>query len=222
MRTNDNYQRERFIEQNLPLVHSLAHRYTGRGIEYDDLFAAGSLGLVKAYDGFDESKGYSFSTYAVPVILGEIRRLFRDGGAVKVSRSLKELALSINRERAKLESALNRAPTVNELSERLNVTPEEIAAASDAALPPVSLTGSDDDGGKVTDIPDGMSEDKLIDSIALSQAISGLNSRDKELIRLRYFCDMTQAKTAKLLGMTQVSVSRREKAVLGELRQNLH
>lgn len=221
MLTNDKIQREQYIEQNLPLVHSLAHRYTGRGVEYDDLFAAGSLGLVKAYDGFDESKGFSFSTYAVPVILGEIRRLFRDGGAVKVSRSLKELALSINRERAKLESELNREPTLSELSRRLNVPPEEIAAASDAALPPVSLTGSDDDGNKVADIPDGSNEERLIDKIALSQALDGLSDRDKELIRLRYFCDMTQAKTAKLLGMTQVSVSRQEKALLGTLRQNL-
>lgn len=221
MLVNDTTQRERFFEQNLPLVHSLAHRYTGRGVEYDDLFAAGSLGLVKAYNGFDESKGFSFSTYAVPVILGEIRRLFRDGGAVKVSRTLKELALSINRERAKLESALGREPTLSELSARLNVPPEEIAAASDASLPPVSLTGSDDDGGKVADIPDGTSEERLIDSIALSQAIDALSDKDNELIRLRYFCDMTQAKTAKLLGMTQVSVSRREKALLVALRQNL-
>lgn len=221
MLKDDYMQRERFIEQNLPLVHSLAHRYTGRGVEYDDLFAAGSLGLVKAYNGFDNSKGFSFSTYAVPVILGEIRRLFRDGGAVKVSRSLKELALSINRERAKLEAELNREPTLSELSSRLNVPPEEIAAASDAALPPVSLTGSDDDSNKVIDIPDSSTEEQLINKIALFQALSGLNDRDKELIKLRYFCDMTQAKTAKLLGMTQVSVSRREKALLCTLRQKL-
>ena len=221
MQTQNITQCEQFIEQNLPLVHSLAHRYTGRGVEYDDLFAAGSLGLVKAYNGFDKSKGFSFSTYAVPVILGEIRRLFRDGGAVKVSRSLKELALSINRERATLQAQLNREPTIGELSGRLNVPPEEIAAASDAALSPVSLTLSSDDSSKIADIPDGTSEERLIDKIALSQALDGLDDKDRELIRLRYFCDMTQAKAAKLLGMTQVSVSRREKALLSSLRQKL-
>ena len=127
--------RDRFIEENLGLVHSLCRRFAGRGIEYDDLYQAGCIGLIKATDAFDEQRGLCFSTYAVPVIMGEIRRLFRDGGAVKVSRSVKELGLKISREKQIMEQKLCREPTVSELAERLGVSPEEITEAMCAAQP---------------------------------------------------------------------------------------
>ena len=132
----DTRTRDSFIESNLPLVHSLCKRFVGRGIEYDDLYQAGCIGLIKAADGFDESRGLCFSTYAVPVILGEIRRMFRDGGSVKVSRSLKELSLKISRVKPLLELKLSREPTVGELAAELCVTPEEITEAHlDLSLP---------------------------------------------------------------------------------------
>ena len=118
--------REEFIEKNLPLVHSICKRFTGRGIEYDDLYQAGCIGLIKATDNFEESKGFAFSTYAVPVIMGEVRRLFRDGGSIKVSRSVKELYLKIMRETEILEQTLNREPTISELAEKMGVSCESI------------------------------------------------------------------------------------------------
>ncbi len=207
--------RDEFINANLPLVHSLANRFRGRGIEYEELFSAGSVGLVKAYDNFDESRGLCFSTYAVPVILGEIKRLFRDGGTVKMSRSLKELSLKAARARDELSKSGNE-PTVNDIAEYLGVSPEDAAEAVAASLPPVSLTCAED-GGEY-DLPDESREDALIDKLALRQCLSGLSEEDRRLITLRYFRDMTQLQTAQTLGMTQVQVSRRERKILSELR----
>ena len=144
--------RAEFIEKNLGLVHSCAGRFKGRGIEYDDLFSAGCMGLVKAYDGFDGSRGLCFSTYAVPVILGEIKKLFRDGGTVKVSRSLKELSLKISAVRERCVKETGQEPTVSQLAERLDVTPEQVADAMSAAMPALSLTPvSDEDGSREFD-----------------------------------------------------------------------
>ena len=137
-------ERDRFIEDNLGLVHSLCKRFAGRGIEYDDLYQAGCIGLIKAADAFDEQRGLCFSTYAVPVIMGEIRRLFRDGGSVKVSRSVKELGLKINREKQLLEQRFCREPTVTELAEAVGVSAEDITEAMCALQPTVSLTREDD------------------------------------------------------------------------------
>lgn len=215
-------EREKFLSDNLLLVHSLAHRYTGRGVEYDDLYSAGCVGLIKAYDGFDKSKGCSFSTYAVPVILGEIKRIFRDGGAVKVSRTLKELAGRLGRERARLEAEMGREPTVSELASRLNVTPEEVTEALDACVSPMSLTVCDDSGEHTLDIPVSGGEEKMIDKIALDQAIGELCDSDRKIITLRYYHDMTQSQTAKIMGITQVAVSRREKVILAHLKTMLN
>lgn len=211
-------KRENMITDNLGLVHSCCHRFTGRGIEYDDLYQAGCMGLVKAADGFDESRGLCFSTYAVPVILGEIRRLFRDGGAVKVSRSLKELSMKVMREREKAAKALGRDPTVGEIAERLGVTAEDVAQAICAGQQPMSLTWENDEKSSVLDIPAPDTQDCLTDNIALEQVVSRLDTNDRELIRLRYFEERTQAVTAEALGMTQVQVSRREKIILNEMR----
>lgn len=207
--------RDEFINANLPLVHSLANRFRGRGIEYEDLFSAGSVGLVKAYDNFDESRGLCFSTYAVPVILGEIKRLFRDGGAVKMSRSLKELSMKAARARDEL-SKNGTEPTINDIAEYLGVSPEDAAEAVAAGMPPVSLTSAED-GGEY-DLPDDSHESSLIDKLALRQCLNGLSEEDRRLIILRYFREMTQSQTAQTLGMTQVQVSRRERKILDELR----
>lgn len=213
---NDGKKRSEFIESNLMLVRSLAHRYTGKGIDYDDLYSAGCVGLIKACDNFNAELGYSFSTYAVPVILGEIRRLFRDGGTVKVSRCVKELSQKIAVTREKLANELNREPNISEIAAVLGVTAEEAAAAADSALPPMSLTYSED--GEIMDIPSGESEETLVGKIALNQALEKLGENDRKIINLRYFQDMTQSQTAKIMNMSQVAVSRREKIILARLR----
>lgn len=210
--------RDEFISRNLPLVHSLANRFRGRGIDYEDLFSAGSVGLVKAYDNFDESRGLCFSTYAVPVILGEIKRLFRDGGSVKMSRSLKELSVKAARARDEL-CKTGGEPTVSELAEYLGVTPEEAAEAVAAGTPALSLTCAED-GGEF-DLPSESRENSIIDRLALRQCLDELPDEDRDLLVLRYFRGKTQSETAQILGMTQVGVSRRERRLLDGLRKQL-
>lgn len=207
--------RDEFIAANIPLVHSLANRFRGRGIEYEELFSAGSLGLVKAYDNFDESRGLCFSTYAVPVILGEIKRLFRDGGAVKMSRSLKELSQKAARARETLMKS-GAEPTLSEIAELLGVSSEEVAEAVQASAPIVSLTAPEE-GGEV-DVPVEGAESSLIDKLALRQCLEKLPADDRALISLRYFRGKTQTETAQIMGMSQVQVSRRERKILSELR----
>ncbi len=211
--------RDTFIESNLPLVHSLCKRFVGRGIEYDDLYQAGCIGLIKAADGFDESRGLCFSTYAVPVILGEIRRMFRDGGSVKVSRSLKELSLKIMRAKSQLELKLSREPTVNELAVELQVTPEEITEAQSAAMPTVSLTYESDDGVCESDIAVAGPEELLTNKLLLQRAFKQLDNVEQQIIRFRYFEYLTQNETAAKMGMSQVQVSRAEKKILLKLRR---
>ena len=212
-------ERDEYIESNLPLVHSLANRFRGRGIEYEELFAAGSMGLVKAYDNFDHTRGLCFSTYAVPVILGEIKRLFRDGGTVKVSRSLKELSLKAARVRDKL-LAEGKEPRISDIAESLGVSQEAAAEAITAAIPPLSLSPASDDES-APEIPTPSGEDRLIDRLALRQCLSELDSTDRQLILLRYEKELTQCQTAALLGMTQVQVSRRERKILAALREKM-
>lgn len=214
-------EKEEFVRQNLGLVHSCAHRLKGRGIEYDDLFSSGCMGLVKAIDAFDEERGVKFSTYAVPVILGEMRRLFRDGGSVKVSRSLKELSLKAGRARERFENEHGREPTVNEIAELLEISPEEAVEALSVSQPPMSLTESDEEGGGQLDIRVEAPEERMTDIISLNEVIDTLEEKDRRLIILRYFNGKTQVETAKLLNMTQVQVSRREKKLLMILRERL-
>ena len=153
--------RDAFVSANLGLVHSLAHRMKGRGIEYEELYSAGCLGLVKAVEGFDETRGLKFSTYAVPVILGEMKRLFRDGGSVKVSRSLKEFSLKVTRERERLSKSLDREPTVLELAQAMGEPPERIAEAVSVSMPALSLTQSEEDGGGQLDLEVEAPEESL-------------------------------------------------------------
>ena len=210
--------RDEFIEGNLPLVHKLANRFRGRGVEYEELYAAGCVGLVKAVDRFEPERGLCFSTYAVPVILGEIRRLFRDGGTVKVSRSLKELSVKAARLRDQLSA--NGEPRISDIAQALGVTPEEAAEALCAGIPPVSLDHGGEDGEPLP-VPSASGEDALIDRLALRQCLSELSGEDREILMLRYFRRKTQCETAQILGMTQVMVSRRERKLLKELREQL-
>ena len=210
--------RDNFIESNLPLVHSLCKRFVGRGIEYDDLYQAGCIGLIKAVDGFDDSRGLCFSTYAVPVILGEIRRMFRDGGAIKVSRSLKELSLKVARVKSKLENQLSREVTISELAAELGVTPEEITEAQSAAMPTVSLTVENDEGISELDVSIAGPEDSLTDKLLLERAFTSLDTTEQQIIKCRYFQFLTQNETAARLGMSQVQISRAEKKILLKLR----
>lgn len=214
--------RDAFICDNIGLVHTCARRFVGRGLEYDDLFQAGCVGLIKAVDGFDPDRGLQFSTYGVPVILGEIRRLFREGGTVKVSRSLKEMSLRANRIRDELTATTGRQPTVEEIAAELGVEPAEAALAITAGLPPLSLTHSDKDGEEEQlDVPTPSPEEALTDRLALEQLLARLAPQDRQLIRLRYIGHQTQQATADRLGMTQVQVSRRERALLLQLRKEL-
>lgn len=213
--------RDQAIRDNIGLVHSCARHFKGRGVEYDDLFQAGCLGLVKAFDRFDPDRGVKFSTYAVPVILGEIRRLFRDGGAVKVGRGLKELSQKAMRLSAEFSEREGRSPTVGELASLLNVEPEQAAQALGAAQMPVSLTAADEDGGGQIDIGVDSADDKIAEILSLKQVVTELEPRDRSIIVFRYFQNRTQTETASALGMTQVQVSRREKKILKELQLKL-
>ena len=208
---------DNFVKQNMGLVHSLANRFRGRGVEYEDLVSAGCMGLVKAARGFDESRGLCFSTYAVPVILGEMKRLFRDGGTVKVSRTLKELSLKAVRVQEQLQKS-GEEPRLSDIAKQLGVTPAEAGEALAVSLPPVSLTCGEENGSEY-DLPVPPEQAKLTDSIALRQCLDLLPGEDRELIRLRYWQNKTQGETGKLLSMSQVQVSRRAKKILLRLRQ---
>lgn len=209
--------RNTLIETNVRLVHSCCKRFVGRGIEYDDIFQVGCIGLVKAADGFDSSRGLCFSTYAVPNIIGEIKRLFRDTGAVKVSRSIKELSLKVQKEKENAEKR-GEEPTITVLAERLSVSAEEIVEALDASRQVLSLTYENEDGVNELDLPTDSCENEICSRILIDEAIARLNSQEKEIIKLRYFCEKTQMQTAELLGISQVQVSRKEKKALERLR----
>lgn len=215
-------ERDRLAEKHMGLVHSLCRRFSNKGIEYDELFAAGCLGLSKAIKNFDESRNLQFSTYAFPVILGEIKRLFRDGGTVKVSRSLKELSQKIAR--LNCDSVLHSGVelSVSFLAEKLNVSPEKIAEAIGSARAPLSLTAEyDEDGNPQIDLPSPDIQEEISERLTLEEAINSLNSNDRKLIALRYYQSKTQTQTAQALGMTQVQVSRREKKILEYLRKEM-
>ncbi len=213
--------RDNFISDNIGLVHSCCKRFAGKGIEYDDLFQAGCVGLIKAADAFDEGRGFCFSTYAVPVILGEIKRMFRDGGTVKVSRSLQELSLKIKSLREKTLKEQSRELTVAELAEKLSVTPEEVAESLCATQPTVSLTYESEEETHELELATEDNGDMLTDKLLLDELLSRLPQTDSNLIKLRYFCGKTQQETATALSMTQVQVSRSEKKILCRLRQML-
>ena len=213
--------KDALVNENLGLVHACANKFRGRGAEYDDLFQAGCVGLCKAAANFDAERGFAFSTYAVPVILGEIRRIFRDGGTVKVSRSLKEKARAALKTKQELENELSREPTISELAEKLGVSVSEAAELLTVSMPVISLTAQDESTSRQLDIPTQAPQEAVAEKLALKKVVSLLEERDRKLIELRYFKGLTQVKTAEELGMSQVQVSRREKALLIKMRESL-
>lgn len=208
---------DKFVRDNLGLIHSLASKFRGRGIEYEELFAAGCEGLIKAANGFDETRGLQFSTYAVPVILGELKRLFRDGGSVKVSRSLKELSIKAARTRDCLRKS-GHEPRLSEIADALGISPEQAGEALCAALPPISLTAYDDENTDI-ELPVPPEQTRLTEHIALEQCLALLSEDERRLINLRYHQNKTQTETGFVLGLSQVQVSRKEKKTLNKLRE---
>lgn len=211
---------ELLIRENAGLIWSVAKRFVGRGTELEDLYQLGCLGFIKAVEGFDLSFGTQFSTYAVPKIAGEIRRFLRDDGAVKVSRSLKEQACAIRMVRNQLTAALGREPTIAEISRQTGLTPEEIALAETATAATESIQRETGEEGFSLEniLTDTESEEKMVERIALRQAVDALPEREAMVIRLRYFHGLTQQRVAKVMDVSQVQVSRIEKKAIGQLR----
>ncbi len=214
-------KREEKIENNIGLVYSIANRFAGKGVDYEDLVQIGCVGLIKAVDNFDESRGFSFSTYAVPLIIGEIRQFFRDDGTVKVSRSVKELGRKIAK--LKEEFILDKGvePTISEISEKIGISPEETARAINASMPIFSLTINEDEQNSEYNVPVESYDRAVSDKIALLEVLNTLEENDRLLIKCRYFDELNQTKTAEIIGITQVQVSRREKKLLTLLRSKL-
>lgn len=214
---------EQLVTQNSGLIWSVAKRFIGRGAEAEDLYQLGCVGFLKAVEGFDLCFGTQFSTYAVPKISGEIRRFLRDDGAIKVSRGIKERAATIKTTRNALTLALGREPTVAEISRQTGITPEDIALAETATAATESIQReSGEDGFCLEDIlTDTESEERMVEKIALRQAIEALSERERTVIKLRYFHSLTQQRVAKVLDVSQVQVSRIEKKALAILREKL-
>ncbi len=211
--------RNELIEQNLRLVHACAHRFAGKGIEYDDLYSAGCVGLVKAVDRFDHSRGFRFSTYAVPVILGEIKQLFRFGGSVKVSRSLQELSMRAQKLCEQYRARHDGDITITELADQLGVDVYQAAQALSASKAVLSLSGEDDEG--YVDVPVPSPEEALTEHLSLREVINALSDDERMLIIQRYYRHKTQQQTADTLGTTQVQISRKEKKILLKMRAML-
>ena len=214
---------ERLVTENTGLIRAVARRYQGRGVENDDLYQLASLGFLKAVAGFDPAFGTQFSTYAVPKIAGEIRRFLRDDGAVKVSRSLKERAAAIRLARDRLSKSLGREPVLSELAEALALSPEEIAEAETAADPVASIQQPAGDTGLTLEalLSDSPLEERVVERLALRQALEQLPEREARVVALRYYHGLTQDRAAKLIGVSQVQVSRIEKKALAHLRELL-
>jgi len=217
----------RLIEMNLPLVSSISKKFLNRGYDYEDIFQIGSIGLVKAINNFDLNYNVKFSTYAVPMIIGEIKRFLRDDGMIKVSRNIKSLARKIHYYKEQLTKELNRAPTVDELANYSGVDKEEILLAieSSNSLQYLYDTIHQDDGAPVLLIDKlsekGEDDNNLIERIALKEALRSLDDKSRQIIMLRYFKDKTQVQVAKMLGISQVQVSRIEKKVLSQMKRKL-
>lgn len=215
-----NDQKKPLAEENLGLVHLCANKFRGRGIEYEELYSAGCIGLLKAVKAFDTERGVKFSTYAVPVILGEIKRIFRDGGIVRVSRSLKELSVKVQKIREDFIKSNGREPLLSELAELSDTDISDVSEALCVSQPVISLTAGNDEENQI-DIPSEAPDSEIVDILALRQIMSRMDKADRFLLELRYFKGFTQSKTAKILGMTQVQVSRRERKLLSDIREQL-
>ncbi|GFZ30934.1 RNA polymerase sigma factor [Clostridium zeae] len=217
----------RLIEINMPLVSSISRKFLNRGYDYEDIFQIGSIGLVKAINNFDDSFNVKFSTYAVPMIMGEIKRFLRDDGFIKVSRNTKTLARKLHFSREELSKKLDREPTIEELAEYSGIDKEEIVFALESANSMQYLydTIHQDDGSPVLLIDkiaeNGEEDAEMVDRLALKEALKSLEPKSRQIILLRYFKDKTQIQVAKMLGISQVQVSRIEKKVLQQMRKKL-
>lgn len=217
--------RDKLVQANIRLVWSVVQRFLNRGYEPEDLFQIGCIGLLKSVDKFDLSYDVKFSTYAVPMIIGEIQRFLRDDGTLKVSRSLKELANKVRKTKDELSKGLGRQPTIGEVAERLGISPEEVVFAQEANKPPASIheTVFENDGDPIT-LMDQIADDsgeRWFDRLALSEAIGALTERERLIVYLRYFRDQTQSEVASRLGISQVQVSRLEKKILQTIRDQI-
>lgn len=225
--SGDKTARERLVMDNVGLVWSIVRRFTGRGCETEDLFQIGSIGLIKAIDKFDTSYEVRFSTYAVPMIVGEIKRFLRDDGMIKVSRSMKELGIKISAAREQLSGTLGRDPTLEELAEALGRSCEEVAASLEAGCQVESLYAP---GGRGEEnnlvLLDRVAEEKngqeeMLDRLLLGDLLKALDKKQREIIVRRYFYNQTQTQIAGILGISQVQVSRLERKILKEMREHL-
>ena len=222
-RNGDSGACEQILQENNGLIWSVVRRYYGRGVEPDDLYQLGCMGFLKAVQGFDPAYGTQFSTYAVPKISGEIRRFLRDDGPVKVSRGLKERGINIRAARVRLANRLGREPSLSELAEETGLSSEEIAAAETAAEPVVSLQAETGDGGLTLEgmLTTGNEEEGLLEKLTLRAAIARLPQQEQKVLALRYYRGMTQVNTARVLGVSQVQVSRLERRALERLRREM-
>ena len=224
VRSGDKAAKELLVEENMGLVHSVVKRYAGRGYEREDLAQIGAMGLLKAIDKFDESFGVQFSTYAVPMIMGEIKRFMRDDGAIKISRSLKETALKGWRTREYLQKLFNREPTISEISKESGIEVQQLAEAFEAAAPPNSIyeqicSGGSKEVNLIDTIKGEDNEEEIINKVFISNILSSLKPRERQILVLRYFKGKTQSEIADVIGVSQVQISRIEKKVLKEIRE---
>ena len=218
----DEQAKSQVFSNNIPLIKSIVKRFCGKGVEYDDLYQIACIGFLKAIQNFDETFGVKFSTYSVPMVIGEIKRFMRDNGAIKVSRSIKILANKINHFIYDYQTKTSQSPSIDFIAKQFNVTSEEVVVALDSAKMPVSLFEKfedDEEGQELIDkIPSNDSEDKLIEKIHLSNIIESLSDREKKIIYMRYFRDKTQGEVAECLGVSQVQISRLENKIIDKIK----
>ena len=223
--SGDELAKEKLVKENSPLIKSVIRWFKDKGVEYDDLYQLGCMGFLKAINRFDVSYNVKFSTYVVPMVVGEIKRFMRDDGAVKVSRAIKGLNVRIPKYSDEFWAKNSRKPTISELSEHFKINEQEIVMAMDSAKMPVSLYTPFDDGEEdgltIIDRFDGEQNEDFVDKYALKELIDGLEERDKKIILMRYFYDKTQSEIAKRLGVSQVQVSRLENKILENLKKKL-
>ncbi len=223
-KSGDNDSKEQLLLNNVLLIKSIVNRFKNKGVDYDDLYQLGCIGFLKAINNFDESYGVRFSTYAVPMILGEIKRFLRDDGEIKVSRLIKIQAVKITKFIEKRLIEVGKEPTIDEVAKALNIAKEDVVFALDSSKMPVSLYETVEDGedkaqSLIDKIPSKFSVDEHIDKLYLKTLISSLNEREQKIIILRYFRDKTQGEVAKILGVSQVQVSRLEMKILKKLKE---
>lgn len=225
-KAGDQSAKQTLIDANVSLIKCIVKRYLGKGVDYDDLFQLACMGFLKAITGFDESFGVRFSTYAVPMIAGEIKRFMRDDGSVKVSRAMKQTAKAMNNFVAEYVAEHGRQPAVREIAEKFGLDESETVFVMGSSKMPVSIYGGSEykDGNErelIETLPAVDNQEEMLDKLLLRSAIESLSERDKKIIVLRYFRDMTQSEVAERIGVSQVQVSRIESRIIREFKEKL-